>query len=130
MLNSIEDDVLVVKFMTMQIPLHIHENGISLFFFSSRLYPVGKSLCMGFNTLCGVYIYVYALFILFLNFDEAMELCRSSFLSEVIIKTHFPANSLAFPVCVFSFIVYKLSLMRYSPAAGDSFVTTPQRIFH
>lgn len=62
MLNSIEDDVLVVKFMTMQIPLHIHENGISLFL---RLYPVGKSLCMGFNTLCGVYIYVYALFILF-----------------------------------------------------------------
>lgn len=37
MLNSIEDDVLVVKFMTMQIPLHIHENGISLFL---RLYPV------------------------------------------------------------------------------------------
>ncbi len=75
MLNSIEDDVLVVKFMTMQIPLHIHgENGISLFFetvssWKKFMHGIQYFMWCIHLRLCIIYFV--------LNFDEALELSRN-----------------------------------------------------
>lgn len=57
MLNSIEDDVLVVKFMTMQIPLHIHENGISFIF--EHCIQLEKSFMHGIQYFMVVVVYTF-----------------------------------------------------------------------